>query len=152
MIEGDHQLRFANERPLFQRLLHLLMCLTVLVCPAMGGQCCGGADDLQTATSTVSGCDGCCCHDDADDSRSEAPVSPCPNECHDCFCEGALPPTLERPTEQLNFDALVAFVVVSMDAPPSLSVDQALGHRDFYGGSKPPSGRALLTSYCTLLL
>jgi len=135
------------------RLLHLLMIATVLVCPAMGGQCCGGADDLQTVTSMVSGCDDCCCHGDADESRNEAPVSPsCPNECHDCFCAGALPPAFETPMPQLDFDAFAAFVVVSMDVPLSLSANRVFEHRDFYGGSKPPSGRALLTSYCTLLL
>ena len=135
------------------RLLHLLICVTVLVCPAMGGQCCSVADGSEIATSIVRVCDDCCCHDEADDSRNEAPALPsCPNQCQDCFCAGALPPAFETPMPQLDFDDLVAFVVVSMDVPPSLSVDRASGHRDFYGGSKPSSGRALLTSYCTLLL
>lgn len=138
---------------MMSRLLHLLICLTVLVCPAMGGQCCGGADDIQIVDSAVSGCGDCCCHDDAGDQQDEAPISPpCPNQCQDCFCAGALPPAFETPMPQLDFDAIGLFILVSMDVPPSLYVDRAFGHRDFCGGSKPSSGRALLTSYCTLLL
>jgi hypothetical protein len=153
MMEVGPSSPIVIERPLFQRLIHLLICLTVLVCPAMGGRCCGGADDFQTASSAVSCCSDGCHHDDVNDSQNDPPSSPsCPNECRDCFCAGALPPAFETPMPQLDFDALAAFVVLSMDAPLSLSVDRVFEHRDFYGGSKPPSGRAVLTSYCTLLL
>ncbi|WP_146520394.1 hypothetical protein [Stieleria varia] len=134
---------------MFQHLLHLLICITVLVCPATGGRCCGGADDSQLAT-TVSDCDDCCCHEKTDDSRNDAPVSPsCPDECHDCFCAGALPPAFETPMPQLDFDA---FFVVSMDAAVSPSANKVSRTDDFPDSFKPPSGRALLTSYCTLLL
>jgi hypothetical protein len=49
---------------------------------------------------------------------------------------------------QINFDAFVAFTVVAMDAPSTFSSNRAFGDSGF----KPPNGRALLTSYCTLLL
>jgi hypothetical protein len=54
---------------------------------------------------------------------------------------------------QLDLAEFVSFVVPSIDAPVSLANGGALDRRGEFGnGFKPPSGRALLTSYCTLLL
>ncbi len=54
---------------------------------------------------------------------------------------------------ELDINALVAFVAATMHTPSPVSTDPAIGDRvDFPDGFKPPNGRALLTSYCTLLL
>lgn len=139
---------------MFHHLLHLLICVNVLVCPAMGGQCCSSTDDLGHVAVSVSGCCDCCCADDAEHAEQKAPLSPpCSDRCHDCFCAGALPPAFETPMPQLDSTAIVAFVVVSMDAPLSACADRGLAYGSELGvGFRPPSGRALLTFYCTLLL
>ncbi len=124
----------------------------MLACPAMGGQCCGDADILPASASATSSCGDCCSHNEANHTGNDAPVSPsCPNDCHDCFCAGALPPAFETSVPELDFDAFIGFVVVSIDSPLSAS-NRAFSYRSDPGGFSPPSGRALLTSYCTLLL
>ena len=143
---------------MFHRLIHLLMCLTVLVCPAMGGQCCGGAEDLETAAPAVDACQHCSCGDAAESTKQPSPVVPqypdqCPIPCHDCFCAGALPPAFETPDPQIDCAAFVGFILVSLDTPMPAGLDRGLADGSELGvGFRPPSGRALLTSYCTLLL
>lgn len=143
-----------TELALFRRLLRLLICTTLLVCPATGGQCCGDVDVFQDAPASVSGCGDCCCEHQTAPSGSDTPISPpCPNQCHDCICAGALPPAFETPMPQTNIDGLVAYVVPSMDESVQSPVDSSLCHgNNGPDGFKPRSGRALLTAYCTLLL
>jgi len=125
------------------RLIHLLMCLTVLLCPALGGTCCGIADGSVTDTD---GCeDRCCC----DSEHEEAPAAPdCPEPCHDCFCAGALPPGFGPLAE------VTGALSVSAVAPAENLADATSSQRLEFASrdESPPHGRALLTSYCQLLL
>ena len=149
---NSRKTHFSDDMKLLQRLFHLQLCLLVLVCPATRGQCCGGADELEVAVSDV--CQHGCCGDKAEKPARPAPIEPkCPERCHDCFCAGALPPAFETPVPQVDWDALVTFVKVNDESPMISS-----GHFKpaFMGepgyGFRPPSGRELLISNCTLLL
>ncbi len=129
--------------PLFIRSIHLLMCIAVLACPAMGGACCGIPDDSAVA---IGGCEHhCCCGAE----REEAPVAPdCPEPCHDCFCAGALPPGFNTSIELGGLVDTLAFAPVEGSASTTSTQRLEFASRD----ESPPHGRALLTSYCRFLL
>ena len=136
---------------MLDRVLHLLICLTVLVCPATGGQCCGDASDLDSATVVVTEHHGCECEHGSEESGTNSPASPsCPHQCHDCFCAGALPPAFETSMPELDFDCVISYLVVPIES--LTASDRAFSRFAEPDGPGPPSGRALLTSYCTLLL
>jgi len=127
---------------MFTRLIHLLMCLTVLVCPAMCGACCGTGNE---SVVTVGGCENhCCCHVQ----HEQAPVAPeCPGPCHDCFCAGALAPGFNASVELVGMADMPAVAPIenlAATTPQRL----AFAFRD----ESPPHGRTLLTFYCRFLL
>ena len=126
---------------MFARLVHLLMCLTVLGCPAMGGACCGVADGSGVAVDECQ--DRCCCNT----KQNEAPMAPdCPEPCHDCFCAGALPP---------GFGATVEFDVAAdiLAVVPIVDLASSTQRLEFASRDEsPPHGRMLLMSYCRFLL
>ena len=144
---------FAIESILFRRVAHLLMCLPVLLCPAMGGSCCGSTS-VETVAADVDTCQHCCCTGKADHPQQPSPVAPeGPNQCRDCFCAGALPPAFETPMPQIDCARLIAFIFAEYGRAATTCVDRTFRNRsDFGDGFKPPNGRALLTSFCTLLL
>ncbi|MEM8669273.1 MAG: hypothetical protein AAGG48_17250 [Planctomycetota bacterium] len=128
---------------MFTRLIHLLMCLTVLVCPAMGGACCGVTEGPVAA---VDGCEHHCC---CDAEHGESPVAPeCPEPCHDCFCAGALPPGFGASVELAGAVDVSAVASIEVFAVAISTQRLAFASRD----ESPPHGRMLLTSYCRFLL
>ena len=128
---------------MFTHFIHLLMCLTVLVCPAMGGACCA---DVGDASAEIGGCEHHCC---CDAEGEQAPVAPdCPEPCHDCFCAGALPPGFGASVELSAMVDLTAIVSAN-----DLAVTSGPSRREFASRDEsPPHGRTLLTSYCRFLL
>ncbi|TWT64365.1 hypothetical protein [Rubinisphaera italica] len=128
---------------MFTQLIHLLMCITVLVCPAMGGACCGFAG---SSAATIEECESHCC---CDTEHEESPVAPgCPEPCQDCFCAGALPPGFGASVELAGAVDVLGVAPISdlVAATSTQRLEFAL--RD----ESPPHGRALLTSYCRFLL
>ena len=125
---------------MFTRLIHLLMCLTVLVCPAMDGTCCV---DVDNSSVEIGGCEHhCCCGAE----REQAPD--CPEPCHDCFCAGALPPGFNASVELAGMVDTLAIVAVD-----DLAATSATQRLEFASRvESPPYGRMLLTSYCRFLL
>ncbi len=131
---------------MYFRFIHLLMVVTVLVCPALGGRCCGVAE----TTEWIQDDDACghgCCHEQAE-SDAPLPLS-CPDPCHDCFCAGALPP---GPTvaDGMNEFSVSFDVVVSTAVGNQTSLSQRFSRIDI--DSSPPAGRERLTIFCTLLI
>ena len=128
---------------MFTRLIHLVMCLTVLVCPAMGGVCCGVPDVLVEAV------DGCEAHCSCGAEHEQAPMVPdCPEPCQDCFCAGALPPGFGASVE---LDGMADIPVLA----PFEHLAAPIGTHRLGSASQdesPPHGRMLLTSYCRFLL
>ncbi len=137
-------LRFSPRNfRMFTKLNHLLMCLTVLVCPAMGGACCA---DVGDSSVELGGCEHHCC---CDAEREQAPVAPdCPEPCHDCFCAGALPPGFNASVELTDMVDTLAIVAVNDLAATSVTPRLEFASRD----ESPPHGRTLLTTYCRFLL
>lgn len=128
---------------MFTRFIHLLMCLTVLVCPAMGGACCA---DVGDSSVEIGGCEHHCC---CDAEGEQSPVTPgCPEHCHDCFCAGALPPGFNASVELAGMVDAVEFAAFNDLAVTSGTQRLEFASRD----ESPPHGRILLTSYCRFLL
>jgi hypothetical protein len=133
----------------FRQFISLLLCLNVLACPATCGRC-SGQRESATAAAVVceSHCD--CGHHATPYTEDEGGLpGEFPQPCRDCFCAGALLPAVD--VVQVPDDAwqLSDVETVSQDTSLILSAvdcwQQPLS-------AKPPSGRAYLTSYCTLLL
>lgn len=128
---------------MFTRFIHLLMCVTVLVCPVMGGVCCA---DLGDSSIEPGGCEHHCC---CDVELEQAPVAPeCPEPCHDCFCAGALPAGFNASVEPEGIVGAFAIVAFNDLAATSVTLRIELASRN----EAPTHGRALLTTYCRFLL
>ena len=138
---------------MFYRCIHIFMIATVLVCPALGGWCCGAAEGSD-AVGNVGNDETCghdCCHEETKSDQPH-PLScpgPCPEACHDCFCAGALPPGPTVADGMNEFYVSIDFAVL-----PAVSSRTALFQRfariDI--DSSPPAGRERLTIFCTLLI
>ncbi len=130
-------------RSMFTRVMHLLMCLIVLACPATGGACCGVTDGSFAA---IDSCEHQCC---CDCEGEKAPAVPdCPEPCHDCFCAGALPPGFNS-GDELQSPSQIAAVDLIEDLGDAVNTQRLeFAFRD----ESPPHGRTLLTFYCRLLL
>ena len=139
--------------PLFRIAIHFLLCLVVLACPAMGGNCCGSdsglGDRVQTEQQTVETHHCCCCSHQApvDRDRPTVPArSDSHDQCHTCLCGGALP---------AGSSAANLIRVTSKHIQPqcllAVRVHSASSFADFTGYS-PPAGRAMLTLHCRLLI
>ena len=141
-------LAFSLSTALLNHLIQLLMCVTVLVCPATGGQCCVSVENvsIDEHTSTEQTCGHCCCVDTESQHQDRIPTD-CPNQCHHCFCAGALPPGFQAPEIPTASDLAVSFATYDVGIVQPKVDRWAVSHR-----VKPPSGRALLTSYCMLRL
>jgi hypothetical protein len=77
---------------MFRKLVHSVMIVLLLVCPAMGGRCCSAAGTETADSVAVESCHSCPCHEAP--ARKSVPNPrhhDCPQSCHDCICEGALP-------------------------------------------------------------
>ena len=110
----------------------------------MGGACCGGTTG--DFAVEVGGCEHHCC---CDGDREEAPVAPdCPEQCHDCFCAGALPPGFNASVELAGVVDMPSLVVVVDLAATTRTQRLEFAPRD----ESPPHGRTLLTTYCRFLL
>ena len=130
---------------MFDRFIRILICLTALACPTTGGRCCGSVADSATIEAD---CDSGHCHDHATESHSDHVPCEQSESCRDCFCAGALPPdfqSIDVPSE-LALAMTVALASFDVAIVPSAYRSQ-MTERE-----KPPSGRALLTSYCILRL
>mgnify|MGYP001826518701 FL=1 len=128
--------------------LHMLLCFSLLACPAVGGQCCGAT--VETATfeqdSNEQPCGHCCCEKAKPGDRSPVPED-CPDQCHDCICAGALPAGFQALKISARSDWGIR--TASHDACVVMRI-APLG--DLPDRNKPPSGRTLLASICVLLL
>ncbi len=140
--------KIRGTKTLIQRLTILLLCLTVLACPARGGSCCSNGD---TGLELPEANNHCHCDHEHSQTSDDTPKLPSdyPSQCHDCFCAGALPPAvdvIELPDETELLVELVTIVLnidhvrISGDNPFRLL------------HARPSSGRAFCTTYCTLLL
>ena len=147
---------------MFARFLHLFLCLPVLVCPAMAGQCykvLGRGEsnvvhlaEMEKVTANLNSCTLCCCCEVVETKGQEAPSLPKQSkqskQCHDCFCTGVIP-TADLSVEFVSF--FYAFNSLQHQHRVFTGFTN-FKHSEFICHGKPPSGRAILTSYCTLLL
>ena len=131
---------------MFGRLIHILMIATVLVCPALGGRCCVAAAATAVAPSDQA-CDHCCCHDQTE-TKDPLPTPPA-EQCHDCFCAGALPPA-PSVCDALGDSLLSIGFVIPTSSGKQSTVAQRFSRIEI--DSSPPAGRERLTLFCTLLI
>lgn len=109
----------------------------------MGGACCA---DVGEVSGEIGGCEHHCCCDAEGD---QAPVAPeCPEQCHYCFCAGALPPGFGVAIELPATVDATAIILIDDLAAMSGSQYLEIASRD----ESPPHGRMLLTAYCTFRL
>lgn len=86
---------------MLSRLLALMMCCQVLVCPALCIDCCASIDVCSQVQSADS-CDCCSstCSESGKDKQSNAPCQPGPcdptSESCNCFCGGAVAPQADE--------------------------------------------------------
>ena len=139
--------------PLFRIAIHFLLCLIVLACPAMGGNCCGResglGDRVQSERQAVETHHCCCCSHEAPVDRDLPSVPTRPDshdQCHTCLCGGALP---------AGSSAANLIHVASKHIQPDCLL-AVRGHSvasfDDLAGYSPPAGRAMLTLHCRLLI
>ena len=77
---------------MISRFVHFILCMSALSCPVLDGACCTGRHSAPEVTTVHVHTDGCC-----RESAGDAPgLPPSSDECHDCFCAGALPPNLQE--------------------------------------------------------
>lgn len=135
---------------MLQFFVHTLMIATVLVCPALSARCCDAGNTQPASVVAVEGCGTCCGHGSERSVPSPpAPHDPSSDECHDCFCEGALPVgpySLDsRAGETRSFD----FVVLT-PAKTLACLHQASARLD--DCQRPPKIGRRLAILCTLLI
>ena len=139
-----------------ERFLVLLMCVQVLVCPALCVAKCShtiaSASIVACSTEASSGC-GCCSHDAPKDQPpidSDQPQTPCDSsDCPDCFCTGSLVVAKES-VAQIDF-AQVGLYEVFQGCCDLVGLQADATSRAF-DISRPLYGRALLRTYCVLLI
>lgn len=137
---------------LISRVLSLLMCCQVMVCPALCidfgasqwgcsfGESTGSCDCLSVACSCLPG----------DNEPSDAPCDPC-SDCCSCFCGGAIAPQVEEFSIVSDSSWTSA---VSFDSERTLfaqASSQSIGN-ECQSHDSVLSGRELLLAYCILLI
>ena len=135
---------------LVARLIALLMCCQVLVCPALCidvGQShqvdCSDAGSAETSVF----CDCCSRTNSSDD--SDAPCDPCSDGCG-CFCGGALPPDADA--LEVSFTSFLKLTIPFESRFWNLSCDFVLPPFDVQPDDAKIFGRALLRAHCILLI
>lgn len=137
------------------RLLALLMCCQVLVCPALCIDCCTSIDDYRQGQS-VDCCDCCSsvCFGSNKDSQSNVPCQPGPcdptSERCNCFCGGKVAPQAD---EILTVDAPFC-PLVGWFQPESILVSKSKSQlcRVNCECDATLFGRGLLRAHCLLLI
>jgi hypothetical protein len=135
---------------LFSRLIALLMCCQVLVCPALcGSKHDSVAKDLESPYATIPSCPCCADHCSRPDDRQESrpdPVTPC--DPPDCFCTGALILVKDISSEVELRELLISTIdVMELESRGPREVAPVT-----YSTSPFLYGRALLRQYCVLLV
>ena len=140
------------------KLLILLMCCQVLVCPALCFAKCANVAASKCSQQTVSACHCCGPQGSTDNNRcddsplkkNDSPNRPSqPTDCPDCFCSGTLVIGKEVSAD-LDFNPISHALsnVEYSDISQSLlapSLDRTSSLRLLYG-------RVLLRNYCVLLI
>lgn len=140
----------------FFRLLSLLMCVQVLVCPALCVAKCAHKSTANVSQSksaeVVAKCD-CCSksmptNGEPSDSKRPGPTKDS-SDCPDCFCSGSLVLGKDSVAD-IEFDVVSSVVhSLAMDLfiqqPSCIAANQE-------NSSPPLFGRELLRRYCELLI
>ena len=132
------------------RLIALLMCCQVLVCPAL---CIDFGQSHQVDCSAIASaessvfCDCCSRTNGSDD--SDAPCDPCSDGCG-CFCGGALPPDADA--LEVSFTSFLKLTIPFESRFWSLSCDFLLPPFDGQPNDAKIFGRALLRAHSILLI
>ena len=133
---------------MFRTILHTMLSLLVLACPATGGLCCGdtGCESAIETTCAIASdsCCGCCHSEHGDDSLPRQ----APDNCHDCFCSGALPPGPNAGAVLTDFSK--EFLSASVDVVSVSNAGICLHVVD--AAPVKPTGQAMLRTYCLFLL
>ena len=145
---------FPQDRcALFFRSIHFLLCLTVLACPAWGGECCGQVDSIGAIAVE---CDHCCSVCEQDNSVPKESPQPChggplhDGPCHDCFCSGALSSSFNPAVIALDWSLLPSiFEAATTELPIAKTVSSYWLRSQT---AKPSIGQSLRISISTFLL
>ncbi len=140
---------------MLSRLMAILMCCQVLVCPVLCIDCCASNDD-QGRVQTADRCDCCssACSRSNRDNQPNVPCQPSPcdptSESCNCFCGGAVAPHAD---ELLIFDAIcLAYVDCFLSEPNLVSQSKSQLFQFNCECDAKLSGRGLLRAHCVLLI
>jgi hypothetical protein len=135
---------------MFQKFIHFLMIVSVLACPTLCGPCCDAAEMGEAIEVTAAAHGACSCHEQpTTDSQPPPCHGDCPQECHDCFCEGALPVGVSV-TALLDSEPLAVEFTVVTPTHTITSLDLAALRCD--SGPPPVELGQRLATLCTLLI
>lgn len=138
---------------MISKILSLLMCCQVLVCPALCGLKCAPiaieVSEISASTVDIVQCHCCPIKNscNGDQSNSQIPQLPC-SDCPDCFCSGSLLVGKETVGE-------IDFGVVKCSAVETalmLPRTQVTSNREWYASPPSAFGRSLLRKNCLLLI
>lgn len=142
---------------LFFRLIHLLMCVQVLVCPALCANCCDHRDlahfSVTDTDENAKTCDCCrsCSRGEINKEEGNKSNPPCePTTCSDCFCSGALPPSGDYAD---LFDTMFLFSALPVDWKAiETDLNQVRPTSDRAADGCELFGRGLLRAHSRLLI
>jgi hypothetical protein len=138
------------------RLLALLMCCQVLVCPALCMTKCTPSVDQTGFKAVDHSSSSCQCFPHATQDCSEAPRGPNPenpvdenSDCPDCFCSGSL--VISKDTvADIELDEFNGVFVIGMEAEHTGNSFDPID--TLADSSRSLFGRGLLRRYCVLLI
>ena len=138
------------------RLLNLLMCFQVLICPALCLAKCAhsvsAVGGFNSSKGTAPTCK-CCPHEISKSDQTQDPTRPKKpsdsSDCPDCFCSGSLV-IVKDSVAEIDFEHVgIVFVDFAITELAQSSIDAPVCSFD---SSRPLYGRDLLRKYCVLLI